>query len=114
GVFSAAEGAQALFGDESEDLQKTLVKLNGAIALLNGLQAIQTELAKKETVSGKILNAVKKEYVVVTNASAKATARFGAALKLIGIGLLIGGVAALVTYWKDIAKFVGITSDKTE
>lgn len=114
GVFSAAEGAQALFGDESEDLAKTLVKLNGAIALLNGLQAIQTELTKKDTLANKALSLVKKQYVTATDASAKATLRFSAALKLLGIGLVIGGIAAMVVYWKDIAKFVGITSDKTE
>src|SRR5690554_50928 len=68
GVFAAAEGAQALFGDTSEDLQKTLVKLNGAIALLNGLQAIQTELAKKDALTTKALAVVKKQYTIVTDA----------------------------------------------
>lgn len=114
GVYSAAEGAQALFGAESEDLQKTLVKLNGAIALLNGLQAIQTELTKQETIAGRALAIVKSQYAVATDASAKATIRLGAALKLLGIGLLVGALAAVVTYWKDIAKFIGITSDETE
>ena len=35
--FQAAQGAMALFGSESEDLQKTMVKLQGAMALADGL-----------------------------------------------------------------------------
>lgn len=114
GAYSAAQGAQALFGDESEDLQKTLVRLNGAIALLNGLQAIQTELTKEETIAGRALTFVKAQYAVATDAGAKATTRLAAATKLLGIGLLVGALAAIVVYWKDIAKFVGLTSDETE
>jgi len=34
--FQAAQGAMALFGSESEDLQKTMVKLQGAMALAEG------------------------------------------------------------------------------
>jgi len=41
GGFSAAQGAIALFGGESEDLQKTLVKLQGAMALSQGLAALE-------------------------------------------------------------------------
>jgi len=38
--FQAAQGAMALFGTESEDLQKTLVKLQGAMALAEGLEGL--------------------------------------------------------------------------
>jgi len=114
GVFSAAEGAASLFGNESEDLQKTLVRLNGAIALLNGLQAIQTELAKKETIAARALTFVQGQYAIATDASAKATLRLSAASKLLGIGLLIATLAAIVVYWKDISKWIGITTEKTE
>jgi hypothetical protein len=41
GGFTAAQGALALFGGESEDLQKTLVKLQGAMALTQGLAALE-------------------------------------------------------------------------
>lgn len=114
GLYSAAEGAAALFGNESEDLQKTLVRLNGAIALLNGLQAVQTELAKKETIAGRALTLVKGQYAIATDAGAAATTRLAAATKLLGIGLIVGALAAIVVYWEDIAKFIGLTSDRTE
>jgi len=38
--FAAAQGAMALFGNESEDLQKTLVKVQGAMALASGLEGL--------------------------------------------------------------------------
>lgn len=40
GAFSAAQGAMALFGAESEDVQKALLKVQGAMALTQGLQAV--------------------------------------------------------------------------
>jgi hypothetical protein len=40
GAFSAAQGAMALFGSESEDVQKALLKVQGAMALTQGLQAV--------------------------------------------------------------------------
>lgn len=41
GGFTAAQGAAALLGSESEDLQKTLVKLQGALAISQGLNDIR-------------------------------------------------------------------------
>jgi len=40
GGFAAAQGALAVFGAESKDLEKTLVKLQGAMALSEGLSTI--------------------------------------------------------------------------
>src|SRR5690606_35603934 len=44
GAFTAAQGAAALFGKDSENLQKSLLKVQAALSVLNGLQAIQAEL----------------------------------------------------------------------
>ena len=38
--FQAAQGAAALFGGESEDLQKTLVKVQSAMAFTEGIKGI--------------------------------------------------------------------------
>jgi len=40
GAFSTATGAMALFGEESEDVQKALLKVQAAMALTQGLQAV--------------------------------------------------------------------------
>jgi DNA repair exonuclease SbcCD ATPase subunit len=46
-VYSIAQGAAALFGDENEELQKTMVKLQAVMAVLQGLQSIQNVLQKE-------------------------------------------------------------------
>ena len=114
GIFTVAQGANALFGDENEDLEKALIKVNGAVALLNGLQAIQAELAKKEALSTRGLAFVRTQYAIATNTAATATARFNAALKLSGIGLIISALAAVVVYWDDIKKAINGSTDAYE
>jgi hypothetical protein len=47
GAYSVAEGAIALMGVESEDLQKTMVKLQAVMAVVTGLQEIQTLLQEE-------------------------------------------------------------------
>lgn len=114
GIYATAQGAAALFGNESQELEQTIQKLGGALAILNGLQATQAELANKTGLAHKAIAFIQRQYAVATDASAKATLRLGAALKLLGIGLLVGALAAAVVYWKDIAKWMGITSDEAE
>lgn len=46
GAFSVMQGALALTGVESEELQQTFVKLQAAMAVLNGLTAIKNTLQK--------------------------------------------------------------------
>jgi hypothetical protein len=47
GAFSAVQGAMALAGVENKDLQATMVKLQGAMALVSGLQAVQNTLQQE-------------------------------------------------------------------
>ena len=46
GAFSAAQGAVALFGDENEDLQKIMLKVQSLMAITMGLQQVQQTLNK--------------------------------------------------------------------
>ena len=46
GAFSAAQGAVALFGDENEDLQKIMLKVQSLMAITMGLQQLQQTLNK--------------------------------------------------------------------
>lgn len=66
GVFSAFQGAIALTGQQSEDFEFALVKLNGAMALLNGLQQVQNVLQKESAASQLIANAQKRIGLLVT------------------------------------------------
>jgi hypothetical protein len=60
GGFAVAQGTAALFGDESEALQKTLLKVNAAMAILQGLQSLQNVLQKESALSLLVLNAQQK------------------------------------------------------
>ncbi|MGG5503234.1 hypothetical protein ACPDHQ_07360 [Myroides odoratimimus] len=114
GALTAAQGAAALFGNENEDVAKSLVKLNGAIALLNGLQATQNELTKQGSVLNRAYVWTQNQLTIATDGTAKATTRLAAATKLLGIGLLIGLVAALATNWNKVKKAIGLSTDETE
>ena len=94
--FAAAQGAMALFGNESEDLQKTLVKVQGAMALAQGLEGLgkvqqQFTTLAKDTLQGVI----------------KAFSTLKGAIVATGIGALVVGLGLLITYWDDIQEALG-------
>jgi broad specificity phosphatase PhoE len=47
GAFGVAEGAMAVLGVQSEDFQKTMMKLQGIMAVVTGLQAVQNTLQQE-------------------------------------------------------------------
>lgn len=67
GVYTIAQGASALFGDENEELQKTFVKLQAAMAVLQGLQAIQNVLQKESQARQLVTLGLQKIAVLQTN-----------------------------------------------
>jgi hypothetical protein len=85
--FSAVQGAMALVGEESDDLQKTLVKVQGAMALSQGLSQI-ADLGK----------AYEELKIVAVNAFRAIKTAIGST----GIGLLVIALGAIVAYWDDI------------
>jgi hypothetical protein len=99
GGFAALQGAQALFGSESEDLQKVLVKVQSAMALSQGLNSI---LESKDAF--KALGAVIKTQVVGAFSSMKAAiASTGIGLLIIGIGVLIQQMSAMADAAEEAA-----------
>ncbi len=64
GGFAIAQGTAALFGDESEDLQKTLLKVNAAMAILQGFQTVGNALQKE----GAIIQLFSNKQRIITNA----------------------------------------------
>ena len=116
GAFALVQGASALFGEESEDLQKTLLKVNAAMAVLQGLQSVMNTLNKDSAFNVVILSKAKSTYAAVTgtltgllsaetaatSAATIATQAFGFALKALGIGLVITAIALLVEYWDEL------------
>ena len=125
GGFAAVQGGMALFGAESEEVQKTLLKVQSAMALSQGLQAIGESVD-----SFKQLGAVIKNQVVTAFSTLKgAIAATGIGLLAVGVGLLIANfekvkaavlnaIPGLETFGKWIGKtvdrftdFIGATSE---
>jgi hypothetical protein len=121
GGFAVAQGAAALFGVESEDLNKTIAKTQGALALLSGLQEIATLVTGQGATKIAFQNLFMKEKIVTTTAAAGAvgtlaTAEEGAAVATLatkksldllkvaiagtGIGLLVIALGALYSIYQ--------------
>ena len=119
--FAVAQGAAALFGADSEELNKTIAKTQGALALLTGLQEIASLVTGQGATKIALQNIFMKEKIVTTTAAAGAvgtlaTAEEGAAVATLatkksldllkvaiagtGIGLLVIGLAALYSIYQ--------------
>ena len=112
--FQIIEGSAALFGVESENLQRTLVRLNAVMAITNALQQIQDELTKEDTVATKALAFAKTLYARAVGFAAAQTKVFQLALAGLGIGLLIAAVATLAANWDRVKKALGFATDEQE
>ena len=85
GGFGAVQGAMALFGEESENVQKTLLKVQSAMALSQGLQAVGESID-----SFKQLGAVIRTQVVTAFSTLRgAIIATGVGALAVGLGLLI-------------------------
>lgn len=73
GAFAAVQGAAALFGDENEDLQKALLKVNAAMSILQGLQAVQNVLQKQSAASIAVDLVLRRNQAAITTAQTVAT-----------------------------------------
>jgi hypothetical protein len=102
GAFTAVQGAAALFGKDSENLQKSLLKVQAALSVLNGLQAIQAELLRKDSIFTSALTRAKAAYSAAVAAATGATRGFTAALVATGIGAAVVAVGLLVANWDKL------------
>ncbi|MCL1933528.1 MAG: hypothetical protein FWF53_06945 [Candidatus Azobacteroides sp.] len=85
GGFSVAQGAAALFGVESEDLQKMMVKLQAAIAITTGLQQIQNAVQKESNIMTGISVIQTKAKAAAEALSTKGTIAAAAAQKVLNL-----------------------------
>jgi hypothetical protein len=113
GGFAAAQGAMALFGSENEDLQKTLVKLQGATALLNGLQQVNATLqgdsaamVALNTAKTKILTFVQARYTAAVGLSTGAMKAMRIVGMTLGIGVIVAAVGLLIANFDKVKAVV--------
>jgi hypothetical protein len=104
--FAAAQGAAALLGGESEDLQKAMVRVQGAMALaqgISGLKDMQFMFAGLQTT------------IMTQVIPALGTLR--GALIATGVGAIVVAVGMLAANWDKVTsafrKFFGLTDWKT-
>lgn len=130
GGFAIAEGAAALFGEESEDVQQALLKVNAAMSILNGLQSINEALTKRgnaqilvQNTLSKARNALTRLFTAEQTAATVATNAQSAAQRALGIssaaaasgiravriallgivgGAIVAGIAAIVLAIKKL------------
>ena len=118
GGYAAVQGAAALFGEENEDIQKGLLKVNSAMALATGIQQFYTA-AQKEGSLAKLYDSIQSKgaavaqgiYTVAVGTSTGALKAFRVALLLSGIGAV---VALLVLAANAMGLFGDATGDATE
>jgi hypothetical protein len=99
GGFSAITGSMALLGTESDETEKMILKVQSAMAIASGLQAI-----------GESADAFKNMKTVAVDAFKSIKAAIGGT----GIGLLVIALGTLITYWDDISKAIGGATEETK
>lgn len=100
--IAAVQGAMALFGDESEDVEKALLKVQGALALSQGLSQL------------KDIGKVGEQLQISFRALTAGVNNFKAALITTGIGALVVAVGLIVAYWEEIKDLVSGTSARIQ
>lgn len=105
GAFGIAEGASALFGEENEELQKSLMKVQGAMALVTSVQAVA--------------NAVQKDGALMTSLSKLSLDKLALSFKGLkgailatGIGALVVALGFLVANWDKVSSAISRVSAK--
>jgi hypothetical protein len=111
--FETASGLAALFGAESEDLQKVIARVTAATAVANGVQQLSSLIKEESAVKTAVLTGATAAYNVVVGTSTGALKLFRIALAATGVGLLVVGLVALVENFDKLKDSIFGTSDST-
>ena len=112
GGFAVAQGAAALFGDENEDLQKAMVKVQGALALVNGATAVANALNKDSALMVNLNSVAQRAYALAVGTSTGALKAFRIALAATGVGAAVVAIGLLAANYEmltaKVKGFLGI------
>lgn len=104
--FSIAQGAAALFAGENEELQQAILKTQGAMALLNGVQSAANVLNKDSAIMMRTNAIATGAYNTIVGTTTGALKLFRVALAATGIGLAVVAVGALVANFDAVKKAI--------
>jgi hypothetical protein len=110
--MSIAAGASALFGEENEDLQKSLLKVQAAMAVLNGVQELATLATGQNYLKTLLLDGAQKAVAVSARVMGVSVQAATAAMTL-GISLVVAGIVYLVDYLTTADEKVDELTDKS-
>lgn len=111
GGFAVAQGAAALFGGENKELQATMVKLQAAMALVTGLQAIQNALQAESAFMVGLNTAATKIQTYVLGQATVAARVYSAALLATGAGAIIAGLVLIYSALQSNAEAAKAAED---
>jgi hypothetical protein len=132
-AFAGAQGAMALFGVDGEKMQETLLKVQGALALLEGIKGVREAQSSFKALTQDVTTAFSKLRLftsaqntqnVAVNAGGGAFTKMGTSAKAAlngirggiaatGIGLLVVALGTIVAYWDDIKEAVsGVSAEQ--
>lgn len=120
GGFSALQGAMALFGTENKDVEKALLKVNAAMALSQGLQAVGESVdsfrqlgavIKSTTTFQELNNAATKTATAVQRAFGVATVETSTGFKVLKGAIVATGIGALVVLLGEVINNFDAISD---
>lgn len=93
---SVVTGAMGLLGTENKDLEKQLLKVQSAMAILNGVQEVATLITTENAAKTLILDGAQKAVAVSARVMGTSIAT-ASAVATGGLTLLVGAIAYLVT-----------------
>jgi hypothetical protein len=103
GAFGAVQGAAALLGGENKELQQTLVKLQAAMAIVNGITAVSTALEQESMFMKGLNTAAAKLHTFVLGQATVAARAYAAALVATGAGAIIVALGLIYSALQDNA-----------
>lgn len=103
--FAATQGAMALFGDENQALEESLLKVQSALAIQQGVQGL-TEAYRELSIGTKIAGAAQAAFTFVTGGATTAMKLFRLALISTGIGAIVVAVGMLIANFSKVTAFV--------
>lgn len=105
--FSALQGVMALTGIENENFEKTMIKVQSAMAIAQGVGGLKDLIEGMSQAKVAFQGATMGVKAFITGLSGMKKALIST-----GIGALVVAVGTLIAYWEDLVALFGDTEEK--